>query len=133
VAAPTFGATVALLEGDFFGGKGIQGIPRLVTMATAVLEEIAGDVARALRTARVEPGTINLGSSPDSYDWCQKTILYGAAPEFSRRASRDEVPLADGWDAKYRARLQELASSPSSVLGDAVAFRTQGGVRQVFT
>lgn len=135
MAAPVFGATVAQLQASFFGGKGIVGTgsSRGETMAGEVIEEIAGDVARALRAVQVEPDQITVGAAPDAYDWCQKTILYGAAAEFSRRCAREEVALAEGWDTKYADRLRELAREPRIALGDLAAFRESGHVRQVWT
>ena len=133
MAAPTFGATHALLSDRFFGGTGIT-TPRLQTVATDAIAEVAAEVARKLRAVKVEPDSITAGHAADAYKWCQSTILYGAAAEYLRRTAQgEEVPVAEAWEAKYQGFLSELAREPTTVLGDLSAFKSRGSVRRVWT
>ena len=125
--APTFGVTPALLEDKYLEGRGITGLPRLVTAATEVIDEIAGDVEGRLHASKVDADQVNEAHSPKTYRWLQTTICYGAAAEFIRRTAKEEVAVAESWEAKYQARLRQLSTSPETCLTDLHLLKPASG------
>lgn len=129
--APTFGVTAALLEERFWGGTGISGVPRLLTMANDVIAELAGDLETALGQVGVEGASVLEVHAPKSYRWLQATLLYGVQAEYCRRATREELASIEAWDKKFRDRIDQLVAAAHAVLPDASEFKSKGSVAEV--
>ncbi len=126
----TFAVTVQLVEDRFFAERGLTGAPRGTVTCEELIAEIGAEVSQRLRAVNVDPGAIT-EATPDSYSWCQTSVLYGVAGELPRRLGWD-TENADAWEEKYRQRLADLSRDPNSVLKDAQLAAGQGDIRYCF-
>jgi hypothetical protein len=132
MAAPTFGATAAVLEERYWGGKGILGLPHMLAMAGGVLDQLAADVETALSSVSIDASDIAEATSPKAWRWLTDTILFGAAAELTRRSSKEgAIEVADAWESKFRDRIRQIRIEPQNVLSDYVTTQAKATVYEV--
>jgi len=122
MANPTYGADAESLEDKYFPGRISESQLAGPDQAQSVVDEVADDVAVEVRNGGVVPESITEETAPLSYKWLTKTILLGAAAEYGRRSSSQNVELWDTWSVQFEDRMKRLRFEPQSVLEDAPGF-----------
>jgi len=87
------------------------------TTVTSIIAEEAGTLEALLYEENITASAITDNTSA-AYLWCTKTLRLMAAIQVLRASTMQEPQLAATWAAELKARLEHLADSGATALGD---------------
>ena len=119
MAVSIFGLTAASVQAHMFPmwkAPSVNSSPTLVIYTECILEE-AGELAGKLYGEGITASAITDTASA-AYLWCSKTLRLMTALRILRAATQQEPELAKAYGAELAKRLEDLAASGATALGD---------------